>query len=603
MRYCLSASALVAALAAAGPAAAQAVCPGPAPGPPCNPPVTAANAGSLLSAYPSYLSSLAGRTLLNANLATEVSIYDGASLALRRLAATNDIDIGRPNGLGAPIYGPVLGPAGSSLEGRITAGTIATSAADTLLSAVAVSGYDSDQTKAYFGGFDVSGIAYGAISVDPNGDPRPYQVTNRISDHSWEALGLERSLADHQLKAWADNAELPSYPSGHSTYGNTMALLYAMMVPELYRPFLRSGLDFAYSRNVLGVHYPLDVIAGRILATHDIVQLLNADPAYSPAFASGFEAATAEMRAAIAASCGGTIAACVARGSIAPNGGSPSSLDLLTYGLPSVGRTDLAPVVPSGAEVLLATRFPYLSTRQRRAVLASTELPSGVPLDNGSGWARLDLLTAAGGYGSFTSDVTVRMDAARGGFSAFDTWSNDIGGTGGLIKDGSGTLVLSGRDTYAGGTTVRQGAIVLTGSLIGDLTVARGARFVSSGGYAVARAATLRNDGILTANGGPLSVAGLATQRWNPRGRGREPRDIRQQRSRDGRRHQPRKPVRHGNRRRSVGAVRRHRRAGRVDRHPWSPGRCRLRIRLDLPCRGQPRRVRPTSSSRPAGGT
>ncbi|MET0428604.1 MAG: autotransporter domain-containing protein [Microvirga sp.] len=511
MRYCLSAPALLAALAAAGPAAAQAVCPGSAPSLPCNPSVTAAHAENLLSAYPSYLSSVAGRTLLDANLATEVSVYDGASLALRQLAATNDISVGAFNNLGAPIFGPVLGPAGTFLAAGIGAGMISTSTAQTLLSAAAVSLHDSDQMKTTFGGFNVSGIAYGAVSADPNGDPRPYQVTNRIADHSWSKLGLDPSLAQQQHEAWKSNAESPSYPSGHSTYGHTMALLYAVMVPELYQPFLRSGLDFAYSRNVLGVHYPLDVIAGRILATHDLVQLLNADPAYVPTFASGFQAATAEMRAAIEASCGGTIAACLANGSIAPSGGSSSSLDLLTYGLPSVGPTNLAPVVPLGAEVLLATRFPYLTSLQRRDVLASTELPSGVPLDNGSGWARLDLLAAAGGYGSLTSDVTVRMDAARGGFNALDTWSNDIGGSGGLTKTGSGTLVLSGRDTYAGGTTIRQGAIVLTGSLIGDLTIARGARFVSSGGYALAPSATLRNDGILTTVGTPLSVAGLAT--------------------------------------------------------------------------------------------
>jgi hypothetical protein len=34
---------------------------------------------------------------------------------------------------------------------------------------------------------------------------------------------------------------------------------------------------------------------------------------------------------------------------------------LLTYGLPAVGDTTLAPVVPADAHVLIATRFPYLS--------------------------------------------------------------------------------------------------------------------------------------------------------------------------------------------------------------------------------------------------
>ncbi|MFX0591158.1 hypothetical protein ACOARS_13670, partial [Glaesserella parasuis] len=49
----------------------------------------------------------------------------------------------------------------------------------------------------------------------------------------------------------------------------------------------------------------------------------------------------------------------------------------LTYGLPLVGPTDRPPVVPVGAEALLATRFPYLTAAQRRDVIATTELPSG----------------------------------------------------------------------------------------------------------------------------------------------------------------------------------------------------------------------------------
>ena len=39
-------------------------------------------------------------------------------------------------------------------------------------------------------------------------------------------------------------------------------------------------------------------------------------------------------------------------------------IKFLTYGFPSVGPTDLAPVVPADAHVLIATRFPYLSEAQ-----------------------------------------------------------------------------------------------------------------------------------------------------------------------------------------------------------------------------------------------
>ena len=39
------------------------------------------------------------------------------------------------------------------------------------------------------------------------------------------------------------------------------------------------------------------------------------------------------------------------------------------------------------------------------------------------------------------------------------TLSGDISGSGGLTKTGSGTLVLTGANSYAGGTTVSDGTL------------------------------------------------------------------------------------------------------------------------------------------------
>ena len=115
--------------------------------------------------------------------------------------------------------------------------------------------------------------------------------------------------------------------------------------------------------------------------------------------------------------------------------------------------------MPPGAYVLIATRFPYLSTAQLNQVLATTELPSGVPLDNGTGWARLNLYAAASGYGAFPTNVTVNMNAALGGLNAFDIWSNAISGPGGLTLQGSGTLILAGNNSYTGDTIVQGGTL------------------------------------------------------------------------------------------------------------------------------------------------
>jgi subtilase-type serine protease len=52
-----------------------------------------------------------------------------------------------------------------------------------------------------------------------------------------------------------------------------------------------------------------------------------------------------------------------------------------------------------------------------------------------------------------------------------DVWRNDISGHGGLTKQGIGTLVLTGANTYAGPTLVNQGRLAINGSLASTVTV------------------------------------------------------------------------------------------------------------------------------------
>ncbi|MCL2679817.1 MAG: fibronectin type III domain-containing protein [Dehalococcoidia bacterium] len=51
------------------------------------------------------------------------------------------------------------------------------------------------------------------------------------------------------------------------------------------------------------------------------------------------------------------------------------------------------------------------------------------------------------------------------------TFSGSISGTGGIEKQGTGTLTFSGSNTYTGGTTITAGTLVINGNLSGNLTV------------------------------------------------------------------------------------------------------------------------------------
>ncbi|WP_413721655.1 acid phosphatase [Sodalis sp. RH24] len=189
-----------------------------------------------------------------------------------------------------------------------------------------------------------------------------------------------------------------AFPSGHTNTGYTDALLLAEMLPERFVPLLDRGARYGYSRIVLGVHYPLDVIGSRMVAERNVAHFLNDAP-----YRALFEQAKSQLRGALEKECGMALAACAQS-----DAGSDPYRDsamtafyryTMTYGLP-VQKTAARPVsVPAGAEVLLEAPLPGLSGAQRRALLVKTALADGYPLSGGNGeqnfWQRLDLHDAA----------------------------------------------------------------------------------------------------------------------------------------------------------------------------------------------------------------
>ncbi|WP_426315403.1 autotransporter domain-containing protein [Methylobacterium fujisawaense] len=304
------------------------------------------------------------------------------------------------------------------------------------------------------------------------------------------------------------------FPSGHTNAAYLSALALAYAVPQRFQELLTRASELGDNRIEAGMHSPTDVIGGRVLATYFAIRALN-DPANATLLAD----AVAQAQSYLSQACGGPVERC-AHAAVDPatDRFSDSARNKaaytarLTYGLPSVGPTNLPPVVPTGAEALLATRFPYLTAAQRRDVIATTELPSGGFLDNGLGYDRINLFAAADGYGAFNGPVSVTLDAAKGGFSAYDVWRNDIGGAGSLEKLGSGTLVLAGANTYAGGTTIGGGTLVGHAGAFGTGAIVDNAALVVDQSVDGTLPNAISGSGTLTkTNSGTLTLTGLST--------------------------------------------------------------------------------------------
>ncbi|MDC6116917.1 autotransporter outer membrane beta-barrel domain-containing protein [Serratia rubidaea] len=233
--------------------------------------------------------------------------------------------------------------------------------------------------------------------------------------------------------------------------------------------------------------------------------------------------------------CGYTASFCVASPgskiySAVANGSDPQQLTS-DYG--NKNGTSMATPHVTGAVAVLLQRFPYLSTAQIADVLKTTATDMGDPgIDALYGWGMINLGKAINGPGMFYTEQDIpqefRIPDAEGvaygptqfvanipGVGAeldsgtryqricddvhcgLEVYSNDISGHGGLTKEGIGTLVLTGNNSYSGPTLVNQGLLAVNGTLASDVTVQDGGVLGGSGRI-----------GSLTANAGATVAPG-----------------------------------------------------------------------------------------------
>jgi autotransporter-associated beta strand protein len=169
-----------------------------------------------------------------------------------------------------------------------------------------------------------------------------------------------------------------------------------------------------------------------------------------------------------------------------------------------VQGTSLAAPIVTGAAALVWQAFPYFSNDLVRQTLLGTADPLGGSQPNPTfGYGALDVGKAVQGPAQFNwGDVNVSFDGIT------STWSNAISGAGGLIKNGSGTLILTGANSYTGETQVDGGTLQSNLDLPGNVSVANGGTLDS----APEVKGSLDNAGTVVVRQGGITVSGDYTQ-------------------------------------------------------------------------------------------
>ncbi|MGV9745201.1 acid phosphatase [Rhodococcus zopfii] len=218
-------------------------------------------------------------------------------------------------------------------------------------------------------------------------NPRPFEVVpERIVAYRGDGVS---GAADPFTEVYGTD----SYPSGHAAQAYWKGILLAGMLPELAPQILTRASEIGNGRIVLGVHFPLDVMGGRIMG-----QAAAADRLGDPAFVRLIDEAGAELRTVLEAAAGMPLGAYLAADTpyrTAEVAGAEFRARL-TYGFERI-HPDITNDIPAEAAALLRAVAPNLTDEQRLDVLRQTAIPAGYPLDRTGpegGWLRIDLVAA-----------------------------------------------------------------------------------------------------------------------------------------------------------------------------------------------------------------
>ncbi|MEY0489015.1 autotransporter outer membrane beta-barrel domain-containing protein [Proteus terrae subsp. cibarius] len=274
---------------------------------------------------------------------------------------------------------------------------------------------------------------------------RPYQVIDKEGNYLDNYTSITGS----------------SYPSGHTWNGYKQAAVLSILFPEKGSEIFARAIEYGESRVIVGAHFATDTIASRIGNYYLLSQMLANDDTTRT-----FVKLAKEVRQNVANQCKNQNCLSPSKEITNDEAGYYGTKDPETSSLISPNK------IPGSASNLLRLRFAYLTKEQRQSILASTAYPSNSLAgwasnenDPDSSWGLINLPKAYNGPSYFYNHFIVNQTTNEFDFAEFgklDEWKNDISGPGKLIKQGDGTLILSGNNHFAG-VEVNQGNLLLTG--------------------------------------------------------------------------------------------------------------------------------------------
>ena len=168
------------------------------------------------------------------------------------------------------------------------------------------------------------------------------------------------------------------------------------------------------------------------------------------------------------------------------------------------GSSFAAPLV-TGTAALLKEKYPWMDGSLIRQTILSTATDIGdTGVDEIYGWGLLNIDKALNGPALFSKALALDDNVTVNVTSGTYTFSNDISGDAGLIKNGSGNLILSGNSTFTGSTTVNSGKLQINGVYTSSLDVRKAATLSTN---SATIQSSITNDGTLE-NSGSTQVSG-----------------------------------------------------------------------------------------------